>query len=137
MAARAAFEAMEKYQHGRTGGAVEMIDVDEVAIRCVPTFPAPAAGGGALMSSGHKGLGLAAGQPAGGAIGLHDQASVQGVRMGVGHCLVTVVGCRCMPADQAPAVGAAHIYACDVQWAMRAGIVADKQHLGQVVNGDD
>ena len=53
MAARTAFEAVEKYQQGRAGGGVEMIDVDEVTIRRIPAFPAQRQGG-ALMSSGHK-----------------------------------------------------------------------------------
>ena len=49
---------------------------------------------------------------------------------------MAVIGRRGVPADQAPALGATDINMGDVEWAVRAGIVADEEHFGQVVDGN-
>ena len=40
MALRTAFEAMKEDEQGGAGGAVKMIDIDEITIRCLPALTA-------------------------------------------------------------------------------------------------
>src|SRR5574343_90937 len=62
MAARTAFQAVKKDQQRCICTAIEMIDVDEVAIRRCPAF-APQGQGAGLDEQGPEGLGVPAGQP--------------------------------------------------------------------------
>ena len=69
MALRAAFKSVEKDEEGRIWWAIEMIDVDKIAIWRFPAFAAQFERG-RLDQQGPDRLGMAAGQPGRGQVGL-------------------------------------------------------------------